>query len=536
MVSNPQDRVGVALTDRTAWWRQQISGHAAQRTDLVLGQRLEIRQGQGLVITPQLQQAIKLLQLTNLELEAFVEAELERNPLLQRDDADAPGDSGEEPLATAAADRAEMSFEDGRAPDAADAVDARADDVYGEAAPGERTSDRIAEDSQPGLSDWSRSGSGGAVTDGEGRERPDTREITLWEHLQAQAAQAGLSGVDHGIALTLIDMVDEGGYLRGELAEIADRLGCGLERIESVLSVCHGFEPTGVMARSVPECLKLQLIERNRFDPAMEALLDNLDLLAKRDLGSLRRVCGVDAEDLTDMIAELRALTPRPGAGFGGGPAQTVIPDVIVRPDPAGGWKVELNAETLPRLLVDKRYHGVVSAGARSDEDKTFVAECAAQANWLVKSLDQRARTILKVTSEIVRQQDAFLAFGVEFLRPLNLKTVADAIEMHESTVSRVTSNKYVSTPRGVFELKFFFTAAIQSVDGAATHSAEAVRHRIKTMIDGEGADGDVLSDDRIVEILKEAGIDIARRTVAKYREALRIPSSVERRRMLKVG
>ena len=391
-------------------------------------------------------------------------------------------------------------------------------------------------EAQIGLNDWSRAGSGGGVPDGEGREQPDTREATLWEHLQAQASSAGLSAADHAIALTLIDATDEGGYLRGEMAEFADRLGVSLDRIEAVVAVCQGFEPTGIMARSVPECLKLQLIERNRFDPAMGALLDHLDLLARRDLAGLKKICGVDGEDLAEMIAELKALTPRPGAGFGGEPAQTVVPDVHVRPDPAGGWRVELNADTLPRLLIDKRYHGLVQAGARSDTEKTFVAECAAQASWLVKSLDQRAKTILKVSSEIVRQQDAFLAFGVEFLRPLNLKTVADAIGMHESTVSRVTSNKYVSTPRGVFELKFFFTAAIQSVDGASTHSAEAVRHRIKTMIDGEGVGGDVLSDDRIVEILKEAGIDIARRTVAKYREALRIPSSVERRRMLKTG
>lgn len=515
----------------------------------MLGQRLEVRQGQGLVITPQLQQAIKLLQLSNLEVEAFVAAELERNPLLQRDEGDAEASEGAEERASAevgdgsaaeGASDSELRFDDGRAPDAAQSLDARDDDVYGDAAPGERSNDRaadgVSDEAQPGLSDWSRAGSGGGSGEDHDGERPDRREISLSEHLQAQASTAGFGPAEQAIALTLIDMVDEGGYLRGELAEVADRLGCGLERIEAVLAVCHGFEPTGVMARSVPECLKLQLIERNRFDPAMAALLDNLDLLAKRDLAGLRKVCGVDAEDLAEMIAELKALTPRPGAGFGGEVAQTVIPDVHVRPDPAGGWKVELNSDTLPRLLVDKRYHGVVQAGARSDREKAFVADCAAQAGWLVKALDQRARTILKVASEIVRQQDAFLAFGVEFLRPLNLKTVAEAIGMHESTVSRVTSNKYVATPRGVFELKFFFTAAIQSSDGGATHSAEAVRHRIKTMIDGEGADGDVLSDDRIVEILKETGIDIARRTVAKYREALRIPSSVERRRMLKVG
>src|SRR5690606_13543806 len=254
--------------------------------------------------------------------------------------------------------------------------------------------------------------------DGEGREQPDTRDATLWEHLQAQASQAGFGPADHAIALSLIDAVDEGGYLRGELDEIADRLGVSLDRVEAGLTTCHGLEPTGVMARSVPECLKLQLIERNPFDPAMACLLDNLDLLAKRDLTALKKACGVDGEDMAEMIAELKALTPRPGAGFGGEPAQTVIPDVHVRPDPAGGWKVELNSDTLPRLIMDKRYHGVVAACSRSDTEKTFVAECAAQASWLVKSLDQRAKTILKVSSEIVRQQDAFLAFGVEFLRP----------------------------------------------------------------------------------------------------------------------
>ena len=506
----------------------------------MIGQRLEIRQGQGLVITPQLQQAIKLLQLSNLELDAFVEAELERNPLLLRDEGDGEPDERRDADAPAEAaddrDAPERDLTEGSSRDAEGAMDAREDDLYGDAAPGERSGDRAADEAgQPGLSEWSSAGKGGGQPPGEGSDdRPDRREQTLWEHLLDQAAVAGFSPADHAVAQALIDMTDEGGYLRGDLAEVADRLGCGMDKVEAVLAVCHGFEPTGVMARSAPECLKLQLIERNRFDPAMACLLDNLELLARRDMAALKRACGVDDEDIREMISELKALTPRPGAAFGGEPAQTVVPDVFVRPDPAGGWRVELNGDTLPRLLVDKRYHGLVSGGARGEEEKTFVADCAAQANWLVKSLDQRAKTILKVSSEIVRQQDAFLAFGVEFLRPLNLKTVADAIGMHESTVSRVTSNKYVATPRGVFELKFFFTASIAATDGGAAHSAEAIRHRIKSMIDSEARDGDVLSDDRIVEILKEAGVDIARRTVAKYREALRIPSSVERRRMLK--
>jgi len=505
-----------------------------------LGQKLEIRQGQGLVITPQLQQAIKLLQLSNLELEAFVEGELERNPLLARDDNDPDRPDAAEPAEAAdkAADRAEMTFEDGRSADAADAVDARSDDVYGDAAPGEKASDRASEaDTGQPLGDWSTVGRGGSIeADEDLLDRVLRREKSLSEHLQDQAALAGFTPVEHAVALALIDAVDEGGYLRVELDEVAERLGWDVTRIESVLFRCQNFEPTGVMARSVPECLALQLKEKNRLDPAMQALLDNLELVARRDFGALKALCSVDDEDMAEMLVELKALTPRPGAAFGGEPSQTVVPDVFVRPDPAGGWRVELNADTLPRLLVDKRYHAVVQASARSDQDKTFVAECSAQAAWLVKSLDQRAKTILKVASEIVRQQDAFLAFGVECLRPLNLKTVADAIGMHESTVSRVTSNKYLATPRGVFELKFFFTSAINSTDGAASHSAEAVRHKIKQMIEAESADAVVLSDDQIVEILKEAGVDIARRTVAKYREALRIPSSVERRRLLRAG
>jgi RNA polymerase sigma-54 factor len=498
----------------------------------MIGPRLELRQGQSLVVTPQLQQAIKLLQLSNLELEAYVEAELERNPLLQRDEADRQPETEEAPPVEAEGRELELSGADASSAEAA--VDAREEDLYADASAADRAADRGGEGEAP-LTDWSRAGKGGGVElDGDLFERLGERAKTLAEHLSDQAAMAGFTPAEHAIALSLIDGVDEGGYLRTPLAEIADRLGCSEPAVERVLQTCQGFEPTGVLARSVPECLALQLKERNRFDPAMAALVANLDLLARRDLQGLRRACGVDEDDLKDMIAELKALTPRPGAAFGAETVQTVIPDVFVREDPAGGWRVDLNADTLPKLLVDQRYCARVSGAARSDQDKTFLTECLASANWLVKSLDQRAKTILKVSSEIVRQQDAFLAFGVEHLRPLNLKTVADAIGMHESTVSRVTSNKYVATPRGVFELKFFFTSSIASSDGGAAHSAEAVRHKIKQLIEAEAREDDVHSDDRIVEILKEAGVDIARRTVAKYREAMRIPSSLERKRQLK--
>ncbi|CAN7511621.1 RNA polymerase factor sigma-54 [Phenylobacterium sp. LjRoot219] len=491
---------------------------------MALGARLELRQGQGLVITPQLQQAIKLLQLSNLELEAFVEGELERNPLLARDEPEAEA----EPRAAEEAP-----------PEAAADAEARADldAAHDEASPGERAtgdSEQPAADAG-GSIDWSRAGSGGSF-DGlpEDLESALTREQTLAEHLHDQLAVCGLGPAESAVASVLIDGIDEGGYLRLDLVEAAEQLGCTTELVERVLQTVQGFEPTGVGARDLRECLMLQLKEHNRFDPAMDALLDNLPLLARRDFAALKKACGVDDEDLREMIAELKALTPRPGAAFGGEPAHPVTPDVFVREGAAGLWHVELNSETLPRLLVDQRYHARVSAAARSDQEKTFVSDCMAQASWLVKSLDQRAKTILKVSSEIVRQQDAFLAYGVEHLRPLNLKTVADAIGMHESTVSRVTSNKYIGTPRGVFEMKFFFTSAIQSSEGGAAHSAESVRHRIRQLIDAEGNERDVHSDDRIVELLKEAGVDIARRTVAKYREAMRIPSSVERRRLLK--
>ncbi len=499
---------------------------------MALSARLEIRQGQSLVITPQLQQAIKLLQLSNIELEAYVEGELEKNPLLDREDRDGPAEPEGEAAPASGGDADLTLSHDGPTGEAEASLDVRHDDLH-DAAPGDRAMGDAGD--APMATDWSKAGKGGPAFDGEDDlEGSLTREKTLQDHLTDQLAVAGLTGPERAIAIVLVDAVDEGGYLRAEVAEVADRLGVDPTRVEAVLRTLQGFEPTGVFARSVPECLALQLAERGRLDPAMQALLDNLELLARRDTVSLRRVCGVDDEDLREMIAEVRALTPRPGLAFGSEPSNTVVPDVYVREGAGGLWHVELNADTLPRLLVDHRYHARVSGGARSDAEKTFVAECLASANWLVKSLDQRARTILKVASEIVRQQDGFLAYGVEHLRPLNLKTVADAVGMHESTVSRVTSNKYVSTPRGVFELKFFFTSAIQSSDGGEAHSAESVRHKIKQLIDAERGEVDVLSDDRIVEILKEAGVDIARRTVAKYREALRIPSSVERRRLLK--
>jgi RNA polymerase sigma-54 factor len=332
------------------------------------------------------------------------------------------------------------------------------------------------------------------------------------------------------IAWELADCLDENGYVNAELQEIGGRLGATPETMDSVLEQLQGFDPAGIFGRDLSECLALQLKVKDRLDPAMLALLDNLKLLAARDFVQLRRICGVDQADLTDMFAEIRALDPKPGTAFAAGVADSIIPDVIVRASPDGSWLVELNPAALPKVLVNQSYYKRVAATAQKAEDKEFMADCLQSANWLTRSLDQRARTILKVAEEIVRRQDGFLLHGVAHLKPFNLKMIAEAIKMHESTVSRVTANKYMLTPRGVFDLRYFFTQSIADTEGGDSHSASAVRHQIQKMIAAEAADN-VLSDDQIVEALKASGVELARRTVAKYRESMNIQSSVQRRR-----
>ncbi len=501
---------------------------------MALSQRLEFRQTQALVMTPQLMQAIKLLQLSSLDLAAYVDGELERNPLLERGaDDDGPSAPDAEPPEGAAEARddsngdwigddletSRSAMEQGLGTELENVFP---DDGGGKAA--------APETPPPAYSEWSGAGSGG-VEDGDyNLEAFVSAETTLSAHLAEQMALAISHPVHRMIGQYLIDMVDEAGYLSGDVASVAEKLGATIGDVEAVLATLQTLDPPGVCARNLTECLAIQLKERNRFDPAMQALVANLDLLAKRDLPALRRVCGVDDEDLTEMIAEIRSLNPKPGLAFGSTNVQPIVPDVLVRAAPDGSWQVELNSDTLPKVLINQRYYAQVAKGTKNDKDKTYIADCLQTATWLVRALDQRAKTILKVSSEIVRQQDGFFAKGVQHLRPLNLKTVADAISMHESTVSRVTANKYMATSRGIFELKYFFTSSIASADGGEAHSAEAVRHRIRQLIDCE-TPNDVLSDDTIVEKLRGAGIDIARRTVAKYREAMRIPSSVQRRR-----
>ena len=495
---------------------------------MALTQRLQIRQSQALVMTPQLMQAIKLLQLSNLDLVAYVDAELERNPLLEGEaKPDEPNEN--HPPDGPAADRETWDAGElnGREKTIDEPPDTGPDDAHSDDA--DPNPSRGSE-GPTGYSEWAGVGSGGRDDGDYNLEAFVSAETTLADWLREQLVLAVAEPARRMIGQYLIDLVDEAGYLSADLAAVAEKLGTSVKEIEVVLDILQSFDPPGICARDLAECLMLQLRELDRFDPAMQALIGRLDLLAKREFAALKKICGVGDEDLADMIAEVRRLNPKPGLAFGSVVVQPIVPDVFVRPGPCGAWIVELNSDTLPKVLVNQTYYAEVSATARRDTEKSYLAECLQSATWLVRALDQRARTILKVSNEIVRQQDGFFAHGVEHLRPLNLKTVAEAIGMHESTVSRVTANKYMATTRGIFELKYFFTSAIAAAHGGEAHSAEAVRHRIRQLIDAESA-SDVLSDDTIVEKLRAAGVDIARRTVAKYREAMRIPSSVQRRR-----
>ena len=502
---------------------------------MAIGPRLDLRQSQSLVMTPQLQQAIKLLALSNLEVEGFIADELERNPLLEAgatEDSggdDAPGDTDE--WAGAA---------DGDAPDepvTADRLIEHGDATGDVPLDADYASETFHHDGPtdgaPGmdgaLSIGGNSGGGGGFSeDGPDFDAMAGDAPSLHDHLTAQAG-ACLSGQALAIAAQLIDQIDEAGYLLADLIDVARRLGVPLLHVEQALAVIQGLDPTGVGARSLAECLALQAKEADRYDPAMARLLDNLDLLAQGRLPQLRRICGVDDEDLGDMIRELRGYDPKPGLRFGGARIETVVPDLFVARR-AAGWAIEVNTSTLPRVLVNRSYYVELTGGSHDKASKAWLSECLASANWLVKALDQRQRTIVKVASEIVKQQEAFFLKGVSQLRPLTLKAVADAIGMHESTVSRVTSNKYLSCARGLFELKYFFTSAIQSSDGGDAVSAEAVKSAIRALIAAEEPRA-ILSDDTLVDLLRAKGFDIARRTVAKYREAMGIGSSVQRRR-----
>ncbi len=478
-----------------------------------INQRLDLRQAQNLVMTPQLQQAIKLLQLNNVELAEYIESEIAQNPLLEKQTGETEADAPE-PTASAERDDVQDDFDSGWTGNESEpAKNAMTDFDAGTAlmgAGGNRNFDEFDEASDSTLS----------------------KQETLRDHLIEQLNMTFDDAKDRLIGAMLIDMVDEAGYVREGTGELAAKLGADEARVESLLSTLKKFSPSGVFARDLKECLAIQLDDQGKLDKPMSVLLDNLNLLAGHDMEALAKKCDVNGMYLLDMIGDIKSLNPKPAAKFDHLVVQTAIPDVLMKKLPknlGGGWRVELNSETLPRVLVNNEYYTLVSQGAKDKKDREYISTQLNNANWLVKSLDQRAQTILKVASEIVEQQDAFFTFGIEFLRPLTLKDIAEVIGMHESTVSRVTTNKYIGTPRGIFELKYFFSTALVSA-GGVSHSSESIKARIKSMVDAEKPD-DVLSDDAIVEALQKEGIDIARRTIAKYREMLNIPSSVQRRK-----
>ena len=473
-----------------------------------LGPSLSIRQTQQLVLTPQLQQAIKLLQLSNLELESFIAEELSKNPLLEaRSDEEPP----EQP-----------------------AGDFMADEDSGEEAPEDPGADNLimgqADDDRPLDVDWTTEALEtdcfvdvvGAPAGDEGFDfdRVQYSAASLAEHLVDQLH--GQSGPEGDLARIIAETLDETGYLTVPVEQIAELSEATVATIETALEIVQGLDPPGVGARSLAECLALQARAADRYDPAMARLIDNLDLLSKGRTNDLKRICGVDDEDLADMIRELRAYDPKPGCQFSGSASEDVTPDVFVRAT-RGGFAVELNQATLPRLLVNRRYYQELKSGPQDKQSRAWLSECLASASWLVKALDQRARTIVKVVSEIVKRQQGFFERGVSAMKPLTLREVAEAIEMHESTVSRVTSNKYLLCDRGLYELKYFFGSGVASAEGDGA-AAEAVKAAIKQVIEAET---EILSDDAIAALLKQRGFDVARRTVVKYREAMGIGSSI---------
>ncbi len=516
-----------------------------------LAPRLDLRQSQSLVMTPQLQQAIKLLALSSLEIEAFVAEAIEKNPLLETGSSEPSeqqtggGDAGAghdaDLPSSQSGERSSDDILNGGDMAASEAMDV---DYTAETFHHDSASDSVTGSGADGMLGLSGAGmsAGGNSAGADFSDGPDfdsfaAADISLRDHLLAQAG-ASLSGTQLFLVQQLIDQIEPTGYLGADLLATAHRLGVTMAQMEAALDSLQSYDPTGVGARDLAECIALQAKEADRYDPCMAKLIDNLDLVARGSFDQLRRICRVDEEDLHDMLIELRSYDPKPGSHFGEENAQAVTPDIFLTANVSGQgegtmWSIELNSANLPRLLINNNYAAQLGINGADKATKEWLNDCLADANWLIRAMDQRQRTIIKVAAEIVKQQDGFFRGGIAHLRPLTLRQVAEAIEMHESTVSRVTSNKYLYCDRGLFDLKFFFSSGVASADGEGA-SAEAVKSHIKILIDGEGTK--ILSDDTLVLLLKERGFDLARRTVAKYREAIGIGSSVQRRRQKKMG
>ncbi len=506
------------------------------------GQNLELKQTQALIMTQQLQQSIKMLQLSTVDLRELIASEIEKNPLLQ----EGPADDGSEDQSIANYTEASQDTnitditDNAATPSEQDASIYELDTV--EATSSYDNSNNISEliDDVPEHNNWEQTSwsqqkysTVSSNYDGESNiiEQTIPEGISLQDHLLEHLFLSTDDIAQRLIGRHLIDLVDESGYLPQEYTTLSDVLNCDLTDIDAVVEILQKCEPAGLCARNLAECLALQLKDNNRYDPAMQMLIDNLQLLSRADYARLEKICGVDREDLRDMVAEIKKLNPKPGLQFHHEVTQQLQPDILITQHKQG-WHIELNQQLLPKVLVNRQYYVQISKLSKNKNDKKYLNEQLANANWLVKALDQRAKTMLKVSREIVKRQENFFRYGIRYLQPLTLKEVAEAVDMHESTVSRVTSNKYMATPSGIYELKYFFTSSIQSAQGSDI-SSKTVQHLISEIIAAETADN-VLSDDAIASALKEQGVDVARRTVAKYRDILHIPSSTQRRRLLR--
>ena len=497
---------------------------------MALGPRLDLRQSQSLVMTPQLQQAIRLLAASNLEIETFISDALEANPLLEAgavssENRGEPGESDDIPREEFTADQLIGQAQgETEAPLDLDTAALDRDRDTGDGASGPAAAD----------AEWgaaaSSAGMGEALPDLEQTQEATT---TLADHLNEQVGPVAKDARQAFIARHIVGLLDEAGYLPFDLREVATDLGVSLSMAKDALKVVQSLDPSGVGARSLSECLAIQARDADRYDPCMAALIDHLEWVARGEVAKLKRICGVDDEEFADMLSELRSYDPKPGLSYGSNLASAIVPDVLLSDNAKGGWDVTINEDTLPRLVVNRSYYVELNDGSPDPEAQSWLKEKLADAHWLIKALDQRQKTILKTAAEIVKKQDGFFRKGVSELKPLTLREIAEEIDMHESTVSRVTSNKYLHCERGTFELKYFFSSGVASADGEGA-SAEAIKARIKALTDGEDPKK-VLSDQKLVDLLKEEGFDLARRTVAKYREAIGIGSSAQRRRQKKL-
>ena len=476
-------------------------------------------------MTPQLRQAIRLLQMSTQELETAVAEELEKNPFLEREGALDPGDA-DQPF-----DDSETAERDGL-PDLFDSTGEENAPLDTNDEPTEDSFYEQARDAEPDFGpDFSMNpmtGAGATGYDGDfsAVDLCAAKPQSLSESVEQQIRLAFDDESDRVIARGLAEKLDGNGWLTEKTDDV-----CSPETLDRILPELQSFAPTGIFARDLAECLALQLKERNRFDPAMAAMIARLDLVAKREYKQLAKICGVDADDVTDMVDEIKRLNPRPAAAFDAADAAVVVPDVLLRRTKDGDFIVELNQAVLPRVLINRSYAARVAGLAKGDKAaKKFLTQHLSAANWLIRALNQRAETILKVAAEIVDRQRDFFLRGETALKPMVLRDVAETVGMHESTVSRVTAQKYIACSAGVFELKYFFSRALEAESGGDAVSAQAVRRRIRELIAAEDKGG-VLSDEALVAALKSEGVEIARRTVAKYRESMGIPTSAQRKR-----